>query len=311
MEIVKNSNLKNLLIVGGTGFIGTHLAKEAIKRGFNVSIFSKNYNTASERLEGVEYLAVDISSHKEVLAQLENKAFNYLINLGGYIDHSNYFDGGKKTVNTHLDGVKNLVNFINKESLICFIQIGSSDEYGDNPAPQSEDLRELPISSYSFAKTAATHFLQMLYITENFPVVILRPFLVYGPGQNSNRFIPQIINGCINNLDFPVSEGEQVRDFCYIDDIVDAIFLTLNNSKLHGEVFNIASGEPITIKDVIIYIQKIIGLGKPQFGKVSYRKGENMELYANIQKAKNSLKWKPKVDLQDGLKKTINYYLTK
>jgi nucleoside-diphosphate-sugar epimerase len=206
----------------------------------------------------------------------------------------------------HFNGTKNLINCINKDSLRSFIQIGSSDEYGANLAPQNESQRESPISPYSFAKTTTTHFLQMLYRTEQFPVVILRPFLVYGPGQGMERFIPQVINGCIEGKKFPTSEGKQLRDFCFISDFVRSIFSSINNTESFGEVINIASGEPISIKDVVTKIQKIIAMGNPQFGKTAYRDGENMELYADITKAKKLLNWQPQISLEEGLKKTID-----
>ena len=297
-----------LLIVGGTGFIGRNVAIEAVNRRFQVSIISKNNCPKLKQVKGIEYIAVDITKKKDLLIKLKGKLFDYDLNLGGYVNHANLSNGGDEVFNVHFNGTKNLVNYIDKSNLKAFIQIGSSDEYGDNTAPQNENHRELPISPYSFAKVASTHFLQMLYRTEGFPVVILRPFLVYGPEQDDNRFIPQIIKGCLNNEKFSVSHGEQLRDFCYIDDVVDAIFLSIKNDDCFGKVINIASGEAISIKDVITNIQNIIGMGKPQFGKVPYRVGENMELYANICKAKNLLKWVSKVGLKHGLRKTINFY---
>jgi nucleoside-diphosphate-sugar epimerase len=147
----------------------------------------------------------------------------------------------------------------------------------------------------------------MLYRTERFPAVVLRPFLVYGPGQDSNRFIPQIIQGCINDEKFPTSAGEQLRDFCYIDDIVDVILLTLASEKAHGKVMNIASGVPVTIKDVILSIKLLVGSGDPQFGLVPYRAGESMRLYADINKVVSTLEWHPKVRLKPGLIKTIKW----
>ena len=296
MEAVIKSNNNRLLILGGTGFIGTYLAKEALLRGFDVSILSKNFKPLSQTLDGIEYFNIDVRKQDELVNFFKNKIFHHVINLCGYVDHSNYFDEGYKVIDVHMVGTKNVVNCINRESLISFIQIGSSDEYGDHPAPQSEDLRELPMSSYSFAKTASTHFLKMLNLTENFPAVILRPFLVYGPGQNNSRFIPQIIQGCLNGSDFPVSNGEQLRDFCFISDITEAIFLALNNSNIHGEIINIASGKAISIKEVVVMIQSIIGSGSPKFGEIRYRVGENMALVADISKAKkllNSIKTCP------------------
>ena len=188
------------------------------------------------------------------------------------------------------------------------VDIGSSDEYGNAPAPQHENLREKPISPYSLAKVASSHFLQMLYRTENFPAVTLRLFLTYGPGQDTGRFLPQIIRGCLSDITFPTSAGEQFRDFCYVDDTVCAILQALDSSEGEGEVFNVASGIPISIREIIEKVRNITGSGKPIYGKVPYRPGENMELYASISKAKNILQWEPKVSLKDGLTKTINYF---
>ena len=296
----------HVLIVGGTGFIGTHIVKEALVRGLQVTIISKNHRALSDRIKDVEYLSTDIRNKDSLYNQLKDKTFHYVINLGGYVDHSNYSSGGGKVFDVHFNGTKNLINCINKDSLRSFIQIGSSDEYGANVAPQNESQRESPISPYSFAKTATTHFLQMLYRTEQFPVVILRPFLVYGPGQGMERFIPQVINGCIEGKKFPTSEGKQLRDFCFISDFVRSIFSSIDNTEAFGEVINIASGEPISIKDVVTKIQKIIAMGNPQFGKTAYRDGENMELYADITKAKKLLNWQPIISLEEGLKKTID-----
>jgi len=295
-----------LLIVGGTGFIGNNVAKGAIRRGFQVSIISKNNCPLSKQLKGVEYIAVDITNKNNLLLELKDKTFNYVFNFGGYVDHSDYSNGGSEVFKVHFNGTMNLVDCINKANLQCFIQIGTSDEYGNNIAPQNESQRERPISPYSCAKVASTHFLQMLHRTENFPAVILRPFLVYGPGQEDSRFIPQIIKGCINNQKFPTSKGEQLRDFCFIDDFVQSVFYALNNGKAHGEVINIASGKPVSISEMINKIVSMINSGEPQFGKIDYRNGENMMLYANVSKSKKILHWNSVVGLDQGLKLTIN-----
>jgi nucleoside-diphosphate-sugar epimerase len=299
---------KKLLIVGGTGFIGRNVAREAVNRGFQVSSISRNSCPSEKKLKGVKYIVVDVIDKVKLSRALNDKTFHYVINLCGYVNHENYFDGGDKVFKVHFDGTMNLVSCIDKSYLKSFVQIGSSDEYGDNVAPQNESQRESPISPYSFAKVASTHFLQMLYKTESFPAVVLRPFLVYGPGQDNNRFIPQIIQGCINDGEFSVSDGGQLRDFCYIDDIVDVILLVLTNKRAHGEVMNIASGVPASIKDVVLLIKSLVDSGKPQFGLVPYRDGENMTLYADISKIQNILKWSPKYRFLDGINKTISYY---
>jgi len=306
MEINKQQYLK-LLVVGGSGFIGQHVVKKALQKGFETTVLSKNDCNANDRLEGVVYLSADISNKEVLITQLKGRLFDYVVNLGGYVNHKNYFDDGKKIYDVHFSGVKNLVDCLEKSEIKGFIQIGSSDEYGENLAPQNENQREAPFSIYSCAKVHSTHFLQTLYKTENFPAVILRPFLVYGPGQSIDRFIPQVINGCLTNEKFSSSKGEQLRDFCFIDDFVEAIFNALGNSNIYGEVINISSGKPVSIKTVVRMIVDIIGFGRPQFGKVLYRDGENKKLYADIDKAEKLLGWKPTVGLEKGLSKTIEW----
>ena len=151
----------------------------------------------------------------------------------------------------------------------------------------------------------------MMYKTQRFPVVILRLFLVYGVGQKNNRFIPQVIDGCIKKNSFPASAGKQLRDFCYIDDVVKSILLSLKSTKSHGEIINIASGNPIYIKNVVNTIVDKIGLGKPNFGKIRYRNLENMKLYADISKAKKFLNWRPVISLDKGLELIINSIIKK
>ena len=296
-----------LLVVGGAGFIGQHVITKALEEGFDTTVLSKNNSKTIDKLSGVSYLYADISHKAGLLNQLDRKAFDYIINLGGYVNHSNYLDGGDKVYDVHFNGVRNIVDCIDKSKLKGFVQVGSSDEYGNNSAPQFETQREAPISPYSCAKVASTFFLQTLYKTEGFPAVILRPFLVYGPGQGEERFIPQVIKGCVNNHKFPTSKGEQVRDFCFISDIVQAIFFALDNEQAHGEVINIASNKPITIKKMIDTIRGLIGSGEPQFGKISYRCGENMALYGDTTKAKLLLDWEPKISLEQGLEETIKW----
>lgn len=299
---------KNLLIVGGTGFIGRNLAQKALQEGYHVISLSSQKLVRLTSTKNMTYISVDIRDSNRLNAVLSDTAIHYVVNLGGYVDHSKFFSGGDAVIDTHLNGVINLARSLNWSHIKGFVQIGSSDEYGSNPAPQSESMRGRPFSSYSFAKRAAGHFLQMLYKEMNLPVSIIRLFLVYGPGQNHERFIPQIIQGCLNGEKFLASLGEQERDFCYIDDVIDGILKILQCPAAFGEVINLASGVPVRIKDMIELIRKNIGGGDPQYGMIPYREGENMVLYADISKAKEILLWAPATSLSQGIMKTIQYY---
>lgn len=297
-----------LLIVGGSGFIGHHLVKHAIEEGYRVSVLSLNLPQAERKIPEIEYLAGDVGRIDSLAASLKDRGFDYVVNLGGYINHARFKAGGSEVLDAHFLGTRNLLKLLDWQRLKGFVQIGSSDEYGDQPAPQRESMRESPISSYSFAKAAAGQLLQMLYRSEGFPAVMLRLFLVYGEGQNDQRFLPQIIKGCLQNSQFPTSAGEQLRDFCHVSDICRGILIAMRNGDAHGEIINLASGEAVSIREMIDKVRDLIGKGQPRYGEVAYRKGENMALYADIEKANSLLRWQPKIDLNTGLLRTIDYY---
>ena len=300
-------NTPHLLVIGGTGFIGHHLLRAAHQRGWQITSVSLNPPSSERLVEGVRYLHFDLTDLSTVNNHLDED-FEYVVNLGGYINHQLFQEGGSTLIETHFRALQNLVKILPRRRLKRFVQIGSSDEYGNATAPQHEDQREQSISPYSFAKVACTHFLQMLNRSENFPAVTLRLFLTYGPGQDISRFLPQIIRGCLDDATFPTSAGEQLRDFCYVDDSVQAILQALTHPEVEGDVFNVASGIPVSIREMVEKVRNITGSGNPQYGEVSYRNGENMSLYANISKAKRILNWQSTTNLDKGLKKSIEWF---
>lgn len=294
-----------LLVIGGGGFIGQHVVRRGIIEGWEVTSLGLSTPKVSGVTSGVRYIAADLTQ-VDSLRELLDKRFDYVVNLGGYIDHTLFGCGGRRLIQSHFDGLLNLLECIDRTAVKRFVQVGSSDEYGNSPAPQRECMRESSISPYSLAKVAATHFLQMLHRTEGFPAATLRLFLTYGPGQDEKRFLPQIIKGCLEDSEFPTSNGEQLRDFCFVEDTVRAIFLALESNLADGEIFNVGSGIPVTIKTLIEQVRLIVGKGRPQFGLKPYRPSENMALYADTNKIRNLLGWKPKVSLEEGLRRTID-----
>lgn len=296
---------KKILITGGTGFIGYHLALTCLKKNFLVTSLSTKKPCKQRRLKKVKYLLCDISNRKNLNKAL-NHNFDYVVNLAGYVDHSNK----KKTRKSHYEGCKNLASFFLSSKIKKFIQIGSCTEYGKVNSPQRENKqnKQKTYSIYGMSKLLSTKYLLQLNKKYDFPVTILRLYLVYGPNQDTNRVIPITINNAIKNNTFDCSTGLQIRDFIYIDDLIKAIMKVLSNRNINGEIFNIASGKPIQIKNAILKICNIVGYGNPQFGKIKFRKDEILRLFPSIIKAKRILKWKPVVDINLGLKKTIKYY---
>lgn len=294
-----------LLVIGGTGFIGHHLLA-ATKDDWQVTSISLNPPSSQRFVNSVRYIQLDLTDFDAVNASLVED-YDYVVNLGGYIDHTLFKDGGQNLINSHFLALQNLIAILSRKSLKRFVHIGSSDEYGNLTAPQCEDFREEPISPYSLAKVASTHLVQMLHKTERFPGVVLRLFLTYGPHQDEKRFLPQVIKACLKGDEFAASEGNQLRDFCHVKDVVRAIILALRAKDVEGHVFNIASGKPVSIRLIIESVQKFVGGGIPQYGAIPFRAGENMALYARIQKAEEFLSWHPEVDLEVGLRQTINF----
>jgi len=288
-----------LLVVGGTGFVGSNVARRARSLGWDVVTLG----VTGPAREG--HISVDFRNSGGLQRELIGLNFDYVVNCGGYVDHRSMKDGGRAVVDAHFTGLVNLVECLGREGLKAFVNIGSSDEYGPATAPQTEGERERPISPYSFGKTAATHYLQMLHRTEQFPATTLRLFLTYGPGQDKRRLIPQIATACMEGRHFPTSFGEQLRDFCYIDDTVDAIFAALHTQEIAGEVLNIGSGRPVAIRDVVMAVRDVVGGGTPDFGAIAYRVGENMALYADTAKAKQLLNWSATTGLEEGIRRTV------
>ena len=142
-------------------------------------------------------------------------------------------------------------------------------------------------SIYSKSKLKSTKYGIRLYKKNKFPITILRIFLSYGPGQKLDRLIPYVINSCLKNIKFDCSNGNQIRDYIYIDDVVNLIIQLLKSKKTNGEILNVGSGKPVKIRFVINEIVRQIKKGYPNFGSIKLRKDEPSKLYANMKKKKN------------------------
>ena len=302
--MVKNSKI---LVAGGTGFIGTNLILDLISKG-NEVISLSNGTIKKHTLKGVYYIYHDLT---KPLKKNEIKNFSdidYIVNCSGYINHKSFLNGGKGVFYNHFESLYLLTNLAIEIKAKAFVHIGSSDEYGKNLSPLNESIRESPESPYALGKLCATHYLQQCYRQGLLNTVIIRPFLVYGERQSKERFLPYLIDNCLNDREFKVSSGEQIRDYLYIKDFNSALIKALNNNNAYGEVINVASGIPISIREVITKVKEIIGKGRPIYGGIDHRKGESMELYANIEKAKRILNWEPMYELKLALKKVIDWY---
>lgn len=286
---------KNILIIGGTGFIGYHLIKRLLKIGWKPYSISRYKPVKEKLLKKVDYLNLNINNLKSIKNKLK-KNYRYIINLSGVTSKN------KK-------GIINITNYLAKRKIKKFIHIGSSAEYGNQKSlPHTENLKCEPVSQYGKQNLKNTNYLIDSYKKNKLPVIILRLFQVYGNKDNNNKIIPFILKNCLKNKRFNLTKGLQTRDFCHIDDLVDSIILILRvkNKRLNGNIFNIASGRSIKIKNLVNMIKLKVKGGRPNFGAKKIKKSEIIHSRASIKKIKKYINWSPKITLNKGINLLIN-----
>ena len=198
----------------------------------------------------------------------------------------------------------NLTRFFFEEKLKKFLHIGSSAEYGNlKNSTCKESVICKPISTYGKKKLKITKHLKKIFKIKYFPLVIIRLFQVYGPNDKNDKIIPFILKNCLKNKKFSLTQGYQTRDFSHIDDVINAIIslLKTQKNKILGNIYNIGSGQSITIKDLVNIIRFKIKKGKPNFGAIKIKKDEIIFSKSSIRKIKNHINWSPKISLKNGI----------
>jgi nucleoside-diphosphate-sugar epimerase len=214
-------------------------------------------------------------------------------------------------IDTNIKGTLNLLRAIIDDNIPIeyFFNTGTCEEYGNGTTPFIESNRETPVSPYSASKVATTYFCSMLFRTHNIPIVTIRPFLTYGPCQDPDMFIPSLIIHCLRGIDFPMTEGNQTREFNYVDDIIEGYVLGSNCHGIAGEIINIGNGVEYKVKDIAEKIVEMMGGHiNLNLGAIPTRRGEAEHFYCNNQKAKTLLGWSPIINLEEGLRRTIEWY---
>lgn len=297
---------KRVLITGGSGFIGKHLQNKLSDYGAIISIIDKN----PVYIKSTNVIQSDISKDVNLKSAIRDISPEVVFHLAAYIDRTSEFNIIRKMIEVNLVGTLNLFESL-KDSSSCksIIIAGTSEEYGNNQVPFKENYREDPVSPYSFSKVSISYLSKTLFNVYKFPIVVLRPTLAYGPGQEETMFIPALIKTLLRNERFLITPGEQTRDFIYIDDLVEAYIKAGISEGYFGEIFNIGSGKAYKIKAVANRIASFLNKESLlEVGAKDYRKAEIMSYYADISKAKSCLNWMPQIDIEEGLKRTIESY---
>lgn len=299
----------NILILGGTGFIGRNLIKKLLNE-YKIDCIHLNKLNQTLKCSKVNYIKFNLNNF-HLYKKIFKKKYKYVINLSGYINHDINIKNKANIFKDHFLTTINLTDFFLNRKIKKFINIGSSDEYGNLNKKLLESDKENPLSIYSLAKTCSSYYLRSMYKIYGFPSVTLRIFLAYGPGQDKKRYIPYVVSKFLKNKKISLNNKNYKRDFCYIDDVIQAIILSMKSSRSSGEIFNVGSGKKISLLEVAKIISDLCLSGKIVINKKTRdnnKRKENISLCSNIDKIKKTLKWFPKVNLNEGLLKTIEYY---
>ncbi|MEI6096399.1 MAG: NAD(P)-dependent oxidoreductase [Gammaproteobacteria bacterium] len=300
-----------ILVTGANGFIGRHLCNTLSNLNVRVTqLVRQNYLQSTVAHHQIEVELLCYEAVKKIVNSIQPR---YVIHLAG-VKNIDYISGEwSEETDVNVKISNNLINACRElDNFQRFIFLGSCDEYGDAKVPYSEIHMERPVSPYGIAKQSTTKRLIKLFDADNFPCLILRPSVVYGPLQSGGMLIPSLIRSLLNDQFFPMTAGLQMRDFVYVDDVVSAILHSFTSeNNLNGRKVNIGSGNTIKVIEVARLIANLIDpktLKQIRFGEIAYRKNEVMNYSVDITLAKSLLNWAPSITIESGLAETIKQY---
>lgn len=308
-----------LLITGGAGFIGSNLARAFLKEGAKVRIIDNLITGKIENIEDikekVEFIEGDITDIKSLDAAV--KGVDYILHEAAIPSVARSVEDPISSNHANVTGTLILLEAARKHGVKRVVYAASSSAYGDTPTlPKREDMTPLPLSPYAITKLTGEYYMKVYFELFGIETISLRYFNVFGPYQDPKSeyaaVIPRFITKILND-EQPVifGDGLQTRDFCYIDNVIYANILALKAAKdALGKVYNIACGRRINLLQLVEMINRILGKDiKPIFDKP--RPGDVKHSLADISLAKEKLNYEVKVDVEEGLKKTIEWFKTR
>lgn len=305
------------LITGIAGFIGSSIARELLNRGERVSGVD-NFSTGKREniadiLGNIDFCEVDI---------LDLDALNRVFAGVDYVFHEAAIPSVPKSVldpigsnRANIDGTVNVLVAARDAKVKRVIYAASSSAYGDTPTlPKREAMIPDPISPYAVAKLAGEHYMTSFYRCYGLETVALRYFNVFGPRQDPSSpysgVLAKFITLMLNHQQPTIfGDGEQSRDFTFIDNVVQANLLACSapSGQAVGKMFNVATGRRVTLNETFKLLQKLTGYS----GQLIYgpeRGGDIKHSLADIRLAEQHLGYQPKVDFEAGLQRTVDWY---
>lgn len=303
------------LVTGGAGFIGSNISKELLRRGHSVRIID-NFCTGKLSkikpfIDDIELIRGDIRNDKDLRKAV--RGVDYIFHEAALRSVPRSVDDPLSTNEVNITGTLKLLMAARNAGVKRLVYASSSSAYGDSKLiPQNEGHRTSPISPYATAKLAAENYCQVFAKTFGFETVSLRYFNVFGPGQDPQSkyaaVIPLFIDSAVNDKTIIVhGDGNQSRDFSYIDNVVQANLLAALTPGISGQVFNVACGDSSSVMDIVRGLEKILGK-RLKVKHTPPRAGDVRKTKADISKAKKLMRYKPTVGFDEGLKRTFDWF---
>lgn len=304
---------RRVLVTGACGFIGSHVVHQLLDRGADVyamspsvsSVFPERLAAVASEIRLVEANITDRAAMDHVATSVRPE---FVIHLAAFTHVGKSFQRVDENIQSNVHGTVNLLQALHGD-YERFVYTGTSEIYGDVDAPFREDGPVNPVSPYSVSKYAGERYCRMFHQAYDWPIVCLRPFNAYGPGQTPDRVIPEIILTALRRNELKMTEGRQTREFNFVGDLADGFIRALSASEAEGEVVNLGRGEDVSMRELATTILELMGDPiTPRFGAIPYRPTEIWQMYCDNTKARELLGWEPSVSLTEGLKETIAWY---
>jgi len=308
-----------ILVTGGAGFIGSHLARRLLSLGHEVTVLD---DLSTGKLENIQALMAHAQFHfcqgsildlPLLLELIQNRRIERISHQAARPSVARSIEDPLATHEVNITGTLNVLKAAHEAGCQRVVAASSSSIYGNTPVlPKREDMHYRPRSPYAASKVAGELYLQVFHAVYGLQTIGLRYFNVYGPQQDPNSHyaavIPKFIRLALNGEPLPIEgDGAQTRDFTYIDDVVSANLLSLAAPELHGECVNIGYGEQTSI----LSLAETVIQQTRSSSKIVHRDprpGDVRDSLADISLVKTLLGYKPEYRLTDGLRKTIDWY---
>lgn len=299
---------KKVLITGIAGFIGTNLANK-LSSTKGIKIYGIDRKNDFIHKNKIKFYKIISSNYDEIEKYIELIKPDIVFHLAGNVNLSRDFRNTTACIEDNIKMSVNLLESLRKHPPKRLIFTSTCEVYDYRKKIFTEKEQPFPISPYAISKLSSELYCRMYYLLYKLPIVILRLSYVYGPNQNKRRLVPSIILACKNKKKIKITKGDQIRDFNYVEDVVNALILAAIKKDAIGETINIGQKNGHSILDIVSKINKIMGnKSKIEIGAISNRPYEAKIWEVDGTKAKKILGWEHKTNIEKGLEKTIDFY---